>query len=58
MKFLLKLLLVFFLLNNCSFNKNSKILIENDDLMLMTFDEFQIFMDDYVKKSKYPEINK
>ena len=58
MKSLLKLLLVFFLLNNCSFNKNSKILIENNDLMSMTFDEFQIFMDDYVKKSKYPEINK
>lgn len=67
--------LLFFLLNNCSFNKNSKfwnknpiekvklkeklekINIKSENLMSLTFDEYEIFIDEYGKKSKYPNIN-
>ena len=46
-----------------SINKknNSKKLIEiikkSNDIRLMTVNEYKIYMDDYIKKSKYPELN-
>jgi hypothetical protein len=38
--------------------KISKILKRTDDITRMTFEEYKIFIDDYTKKSKYPDINK
>ena len=46
-----------------SINKknNSKKLIEiikkSNDIRLMTVNEYKIYMDDYIKKSKYPDLN-
>ena len=41
---------------------NSKKLIEiikkSNDIRLMTINEYKIYMDDYIKKSKYPDISK
>tara|TARA_B100000686_G_C15842966_1_gene503555 strand:- start:180 stop:407 length:228 start_codon:yes stop_codon:yes gene_type:complete len=41
---------------------NSKKLIEiikkSNDIRLMTVNEYKIYMDDYIKKSKYPDISK
>ena len=37
--------------------KLSKILKKNDDITSMTFEEYEIYIDDYTKKSKYPDIN-
>ena len=66
---------IFFLLNNCSLNKDSKywtedvvkknedqkklseVLKKSDDITNMTYDEYKIYIDDYTKKSKYPDIN-
>jgi hypothetical protein len=66
---------IFFFLNNCSLNKDSKywtedmvkksegkkklskVLKKSDDIMNMTYDEYKIYIDDYTKKSKYPDIN-
>ena len=66
---------IFFILNNCSLNKDSKywtedvvkksedkkklskILKKSKDITNMTYDEFKIYLDDYTKKSKYPDIN-
>ena len=66
---------IFFLLNNCSLNKDSKywtedvikknenqkksseVLKKSDDITNMTFKEYEIYIDDYTKKSKYPDIN-
>ena len=67
--------LIFFILNNCSLNKDSKYWTEDvvkkiedkkklsevskksDDITNMTYDEYKIYIDDYTKKSKYPDIN-
>ena len=67
--------LIFFILNNCSLNKDSKywtedevkkskdqkkiseVLKKSDDITNMTYDEYKIYIDDYTKKSKYPDIN-
>jgi|TARA_B100001093_G_scaffold459258_1_gene472250 hypothetical protein len=38
--------------------KLSKILKKNDDITSMTFEEYEIYIDDYTKKSKYPDISK
>ena len=38
--------------------KLSKILKKSDDITNMTSEEYEIFIDDYTKKSKYPDINK
>ncbi|RPG05049.1 MAG: hypothetical protein CBE27_002000 [Pelagibacteraceae bacterium TMED267] len=38
--------------------KISKILKRTDDITRMTLEEYKIFIDDYTKKSKYPDINK
>ena len=36
--------------------KLSKILKKSDDITTMTLDEYKIYIDDYTKKSKYPDI--
>ena len=74
MKYIL-ILSIFFLLNNCSLNKDSKywsenvvkdkvnkkklskILEKSDDITTMTLKDYEIYIDDYTKKSKYPDIN-
>ncbi|MDB9717963.1 hypothetical protein OAA70_03520 [Candidatus Pelagibacter sp.] len=38
--------------------KLSKILKKTDDITTMTLDEYEIYIDDYIKKSKYPNISK
>ena len=35
----------------------TNILKKSEDITTMTFDEYQIYIDDYTKKSKYPDIN-
>ena len=67
--------LIFFILNNCSLNKDSKywtedvikksedqkklseVLKKSEDITNMTPQEYEIYIDDYTKKSKYPDIN-
>ncbi len=34
-----------------------KILKKSDDITNMTLEEYEIYIDDYTKKSKYPNIN-
>jgi hypothetical protein len=66
---------IFFMLNNCSLNKDSKywtedvikksedqkkiskVLKKSEDITNMSYDEYKIYIDDYTKKSKYPDIN-
>ena len=36
----------------------STILKKSDDITTMTFQEYEIYIDDYTKKSKYPDISK
>ena len=66
---------IYFLLNNCSLNKDSKywtqdvvkknedqkklseVLKKSVDITNMSYDEYKIYIDDYTKKSKYPDIN-
>ena len=66
---------IYFLLNNCSLNKDSKywtqdvvkknedqkklseVLKKSEDITNMSYDEYKIYIDDYTKKSKYPDIN-
>ena len=38
--------------------KLSKVLKKSDDITNMTYDEYKIYIDDYTKKSKYPDINR
>ena len=42
-------------------NENQKkltnILKKSEDITTMTFEEYEIYIDDYTKKSKYPDIN-
>ena len=42
-------------------NENQKkltnILKKSEDITTMTFKEYEIYIDDYTKKSKYPDIN-
>ena len=69
------ILSLFFILSNCSLNKDSKywtedvvkknedqkklseVLKKSEDITNMTYDEYKIYIDDYTKKSKYPDIN-
>ena len=37
--------------------KLSEVLKKSDDITNMTYDEYEIYIDDYTKKSKYPDIN-
>ena len=34
-----------------------EILRKSNDIRSLTVDEYKIFIDDYIKKSKYPDIN-
>ena len=34
-----------------------KIIKKSNDIRLMTVDEYKIYMDDYIKKSKYSDLN-
>ena len=38
--------------------KLSKILKKSDDITTMTIEEYNIYIDDHIKKSKYPDISK
>ena len=38
--------------------KLNKILKKRDDITTMTLEEYEIYIDDYTKKSKYPDISK
>ena len=38
--------------------KINEILKKSDDITKMTFEEYKIYIDDYTKKSKYPDISK
>ena len=38
--------------------KLNKILKKSDDITSMTLEEYEIYINDYTKKSKYPNINK
>ena len=37
--------------------KLSEVLKKSEDITNMTFEEYEIYIDDYTKKSKYPDIN-
>ena len=37
--------------------KLSEVLKKSEDVTNMTYDEFKIYIDEYSKKSKYPDIN-
>ena len=37
--------------------KLSDVLKKSEDITTMTFDEYEIYIDDYTKKSKYPDIS-
>ena len=37
--------------------KLSEVLKKSEDITNMSFDEYKIYIDDYTKKSKYPDIN-
>ena len=37
--------------------KLSEVLQKSEDITNMTYDEYKIYIDDYTKKSKYPDIN-
>ena len=43
--------------NSKNQKKISKVLKKSDDITNMTYDEYKIYIDDYTKKSKYPDIN-
>ena len=69
-------ILFFFILNNCSLNKDSKFWTENsmkkkvsieeleknmkksNDLLSLSFNEYRIFINEFNKKSKFPDISK
>ena len=69
------ILFIFFVLNNCSLNRDSKywtedvikksldkkklsnVLKKSEDITNMSYDEYKIYIDDYTKKSKYPDIS-
>ena len=70
------ILSLFFILSNCSLNKDSKywtedtttkkkdekelsiVLEKSTDITKMTIEEYEIYIDEYSKKSNYPEISK
>jgi len=38
-------------------NKLIEIIKKSKDIRLMTFEEYEIYINDYIKKSKFPDIN-
>ena len=43
--------------NNKNYNKLSEILKKSNDIRLMTIEEYEIYINNYIKKSKFPDIN-
>ena len=43
--------------NKINQKKLNQILKKSDDITSMTLEEYEIYIDDYTKKSKYPDIN-
>ena len=43
--------------NSDNQNKISEVLKMSEDITNMTNEEYEIYIDDYTKKSKYPDIN-
>ena len=37
--------------------KLHEVIKKSEDITSMTFEEYEIYIDDYTKKSKYPDIN-
>ena len=35
----------------------TEVIKKSEDITSMTFEEYEIYIDDYTKKSKYPDIN-
>ncbi|WP_440914004.1 hypothetical protein [Candidatus Pelagibacter sp.] len=44
--------------NKKKHKKINEILKKSDDITKMTLEEYEIYIDDYTKKSKYPDISK
>ena len=44
--------------NKKNHKKITEILKKSDDITKMTLEEYEIYIDDYTKKSKYPDISK
>ena len=44
--------------NKTNQKKLNEILKKSDDITSMTLEEYEIYIDDYTKKSKYPDISK
>ena len=38
-------------------NKLTEIIKKSKDIRLMTIEEYEIYINDYIKKSKFPDIN-
>ena len=38
-------------------NKLTEIIKKSNDIRLMTIEEYEIYINDYIKKSKFPDIN-
>ena len=36
----------------------TEILNKSNNIMLMSFNEYKVYIDDYAKKSKYPDVSK
>ena len=43
--------------NNKNYNKLSEILKKSNDIRLMTIVEYEIYINNYTKKNKFPDIN-
>ena len=46
------------IVGNTNQKKLNQILKKVDDITSMTLEEYEIYIDDYTKKSKYPDISK
>ena len=44
--------------NKINQKKLNKILKKTNNILSMSLDEYEIYIDDYTKKSKYPDISK
>ncbi len=44
--------------NKINQKKLNQILKKSDDITSMTLEEYKIYIDDYTKKSKYPDLSK
>ena len=44
--------------SNTNQKKLNEILKKSDDITSMTLEEYEIYIDEYTKKSKYPDISK